>query len=264
MRFVSIIFDYDLDKMVRSGRIWAKQGYEGKQRILEYSAASIATVLHHNPHIPYVVWTDDADKLNDAIVAYDVDRRNLSIVDEASMISRWKQHEYCFWPATKFSEVMMLSDEPTIKLDNDLTCLKPCDELFQHDGALVWKFERKCSQGRSYWGEKHAASQAFGTAEFDIHNIGVFSLLGPSKHHACELSQLCQRMIDVDVTDIVRFPEDPAARTKMWSCSEQTANCYFIHKHGLNVRETHDHFLHHCYEKSKLACIEAAQFLKKR
>lgn len=263
MRFVSIIFDYDLDKMVRCGRIWAKQGYEGKQHILEYSAASIATVLHHNPHIPYIVWTDDGSGLSNAVDGYDVDRSSLSIIDASSTISRWKQHEYCFWPATKFSELMLSSDEPTVKLDNDLTCLKPCDDLFQHEGALVWKFERKCSLGRDYWGEKHAAQRAFGTTEFNIYNIGVFSLLGPSKRRAHELSEMCQRMVNVDVADVVRFPEDPTARTKVWSCSEQTANCYFIHKHGLNVRETHDHFLHHCYEKTKSSCVLAAQFLRK-
>lgn len=264
MKFVSLIFDYDLDKMVRSGRIWAKQGYTGKEHILEYSAASIATVLHHNPNVQYDVWTDSPRALSSALDEYDVSKRSLNILDKSSEIRAFKEHEYCFWPAVMFfDECVKSADDTVVKLDNDLTCLRPCDELFEHPDALVWRFERSCARGRDYWGESYAAQRAFGRTDFNIYNIGVFSLGQSYNHVAHEIPTLCQQLVDVDVSSVVRFPEDPSARTKVWSCSEQTADCFFIWKHRIPAKETHEWFQHHCYGRSKQPCIDAAKFLRK-
>ena len=252
MKFLSLVFDYNFQKMFESGRLWGQQGYKNKDYIFSYSAASIATVLHQNPKINYEVWTDDPQLLLEKISEYDVQTTNLSLVDKSKEISEWSKHRYCFWPAVKLVDEN-LNGEKIIKLDNDLTCLKPCDELFDFEGCLMWKYERICSKGRDYWGESYAALGAYGTADFPIYNIGVF-YLHPKYHDLAKtVPQLCEDMLNVDISPIVRFTEDPSVKTRMWSCSEQTADCYFVWKHKIPVRETHDFFEHHCYTHGKQA-----------
>ena len=72
MRVVSLVFSYDLDRMKSSGRVWSHGGYRDKNYIQSYSAASIATFLHHNPEKEYIVNTDDVDGLFKHINQYDV------------------------------------------------------------------------------------------------------------------------------------------------------------------------------------------------
>ena len=148
MKFVSLVFNYDLDKMSKSGRIWGKEGYRNQNYIFEYSAASIATVLDKNPHIDYDVWTDNAELLFENISKYNVNTSKLNVINKIDKIKEYSTHDYCFWPAVKIVDDYFKSNEQIIKLDNDLTCLKKCDDLFSHDGALVWKHERNCSKGR--------------------------------------------------------------------------------------------------------------------
>lgn len=259
-KFLSLVFDYNFQKMFESGRIWGKTGYKNKEYIFEYSAASIATVLHQNPDITYEIWTDDPALLSEKVSKYDVSTRNLVLLDKSKEIADWSQHRYCFWPAVKIVDENLTEDK-IIKLDNDLTCLKPCDELFDYEGALVWKYERICARGRDYWGESYAAVRAYGTADFPIYNIGVFYLHPKFHSLAREIPNLCEDMLNVDISPIVRFTEDPGVTTKMWSCSEQTADSYFVFKNGIPVRETHDFFEHHCYTHGKQACIERAKHL---
>ena len=56
MRIVSLVFSYDFDRMKSSGRVWSHMGYKSKDYIQSYSAASIATFLHHNPEKEYIHW----------------------------------------------------------------------------------------------------------------------------------------------------------------------------------------------------------------
>ncbi len=263
MKFLSLVFNYDFDKMINSGRIWAKSGYNDADYIFEYSAASIATVLHHNPDIEYEIWTDSPELLRSKIEKYNVPLDKLFILNKTKEISQFSVHPYCFWPAVKIVDEYMNEQSDVIKLDNDLTCLKPCHELFTHDGALVWKFERICSAGRDYWGESYAAKQAYGTADFPIYNIGVFAISKNYHQLAKTIPVLCEDMLNVDISKIVRFTEDPNIKVKMWSCSEQTADSYFLWKNNIPVKETYEWFNHHCYSKSKQGCIDAAKFLLK-
>lgn len=264
MKFVSLVFDYDLDKMFSSGRIWGQNGYRNKSYIFQYSSASIATVLDKNPHVRYEVLTNDRELLLNEIAKYDVDTTNLFIIDRTATIKQWSTHRYCFWPAVKYFDEALRSGERFIKLDNDLTCKKKADELFEFKGSIVWKKERLCSKGRDYWGESFASRVAFGTVDFWIYNIGVSAFSDEFVEYALELPSLCEKLTDVDISSIVHFPESPQTRVTMWSCSEQTAICYLISKYNIPVLEAHDVFDHHCYTTSKSGVIESAVYLLKK
>ena len=177
MKIYSLIFDYNITKMKETGRPWAETSYKNSDFIFTYSAASIATFLHHNPHLKYEILTDNVNLLSQKISSYNVDTRNLEIVDAKVMIEKWASHWYCFWPLiASFDHQLENSREGVLKLDNDLTCLKPIDELLRYDGAIVWKRERNCKDGREYWGEKYAAYHAFGINDFEIYNTGTWGL----------------------------------------------------------------------------------------
>jgi len=264
-KFISLVFDYDFLKMYSSGRVWAKEGYKNRDNIFEYAAASIATVLNHNKKTQYDVLTDNRELLLSKISQYDVNCNNLNVVENSELIKKWSQHEYCFWPIVEYYSQEFCEHENVIKLDNDLTCLKNCDDLFNliDDNALMWKFERKCSDGKLHWGEKYAAEKAFNTSNFDIHNMGIFALPQKFHTHKDELKILTQKLIDVDISSIVKFSEGENIRVKIWSCSEQTAYNYFCSKHRIPIIDTTQWFEHHCYEKTKLSCVMAAKYLKK-
>lgn len=263
MKIVSLVFNYDLEKQKQSGRLWGDKGYRSKEYIFEYSAASIATFLHHNPNLRYVVNTDDAVYLNDLIKKYKVNTKNLEIVDSSKEIEEWKKHKYCFNPAMMHYKEHMKSGEKVIKLDNDLTCLKPLtEEILNFNGALIWEKEFPISRGREYWGERKVAREVVGTEDFNSYNIGVFALSEKYVNLVDDMIDIAYKMLDVDISDIVFFKEDPAFKAKMWSCSEQTAYSYVIDRDKLPVREMNDFFMHHCYGfTAKDNCIKEAKYL---
>ena len=47
-------------------------------------------------------------------------------------------------------------------------------------------------------------------------------------------------MSEVDISNVVHFPERPDLKVEIWSCSEQTGYCYVLHKNSLNVRTVED------------------------
>jgi hypothetical protein len=264
MKIVSLVFNYDLEKQRDSGRLWGKQGYRNKDYIFEYSAASISTFLHHNPTRHYVVNTDDVDLLHSKISRYNVPTSNLEIVDTNERLEEWKQHKYCFNPAMMHFKEHLVEGEKIIKLDNDLTCLKPIDEVEDFDGALIWETEFPISRGREYWGERHVAREVVGTEDFNSYNIGVFGLSPQYLHLVDRMIDIAYKMLDVDISKIVYFKEDPAFKAKMWSCSEQTAYSYVLDAEKVPVREMNDFFKHHCYGfEAKDNCIAEAAWLKK-
>lgn len=265
MKVYSLIFDYNLDKMLTSGRIWGKQGYKNSNHIFEYSAASVATFLHHNSTIQYDVFTDNPELFTTHIEKYAVKTSNLNIIDIHEELTAWKQHHYCFQPAIECYQYVIHKNpnELIVKLDNDLTCLAPLDErITTHSGAIVWKYERLCSRGRHYWGESVASQRAFGTSDFDIHNIGVFSLSNDHKHIIAELPIFCEKLTNTDVSDVLA-PEI-AQHTKIWSCSEQTAYCYLLKQKSVPILQAYPWFDHHCYTNGKQECIERAKHLLKK
>lgn len=251
--------------MITSGRIWGQQGYKNNNYIFEYSAASVATFLHHNPSIEYIIYTDNVSLFKEQIYNYDVKTSHLNVCDITKELFTWKKHDYCFQPAIECYQYALdkNQDDFIIKLDNDLTCLMPLDDrITAHTGAIVWKYERLCAKGRRYWGESVAAQRAFGTDNFDIHNIGVFSLSDDYRFLSVKLPSLCQKLTDTDVGDVLA-PEI-AQHTRIWSCSEQTAYCYLLKQMAVPILQAYPWFDHHCYTNGKQECIERARGLLKK
>lgn len=265
MKIYSLVFDYNISKMKSTGRPWAETAYKNKDFIFSYSAASIATFLHHNPHLKYEVLTDDLELLSKKIDAYNVSTSNLSLKDANHLIQEWTTHWYSFWPLiASFDHQISNSDDGVLKLDNDLTCLKPIDSLLEHEGAIVWKLERNCKDGRDYWGEKYAAFKAFGTDNFNIYNTGTWGVSSKFASVAKSIPYLCERMINIDVSSVTKFPESPHVKTRVFNTSDQVSNCFFLHKNNLPVLETNSWFEHHCYgHNAKSLCIIKSEFLRK-
>ncbi len=262
MKIFSLVFDYNIAKMQQTGRPWAATAYKNKDFIFSYSAASIATFLHHNPHLTYDILTDDVSLLEEKINAYKVNTKNLVIKDTSKLINEWTQHWYCFWPLIQVFDYHLNSNEGILKLDNDLTCLQPIDDLLKHDGAIVWKKERLCSAGKDYWGEKYAAQHAFGTDQFFIYNTGTWGLSKTWHNSAKIIPKYCELLVNVDISSINRFPELPGIKSSVFNTSDQVANCYYIEKNNIPILESNRWFNHHCYSHdAKKDCINHASFL---
>lgn len=263
-KIYSLVFDYNISKMQSSGRHWADEAYKNKDYIFSYSAASIATFIHHNPKRLYTVYTDDCRLLLEKLDSYDVSLDFLDTVDASEKIQEWMRHSYCFWPLVEVAKMHHDGQKDALKLDNDLTCLKPIDELLEHRGAIVWKYERKVSEGRDYWGERKAAQAALGTTDFKIYNMGLFGLSKEHQANAADVAAYCDALTKVDISDVHRYPEKPGEVASMWSCSEQTAVNYFFHKNEVPVKEGYHFFDHHCYDKSKAGVMQGAEHLRRK
>ena len=260
----SLVFDYNINKLQSTGRPWADQAYKNKEFIFQYSAASIATFVHHNPHLQYNVLTDDISLLKTELLQYTkININNVNIIDAAKKISDWTSHWYCFWPLISVFDDALSTGQNVLKLDNDLTCLKPIDDLLNHDGAIVWKQERLCANGRPYWGESYAARNAFGTDNFFIWNTGTWGLTKKWHDSAREIPTLCQKMLSVDISSVARFPERPDIINKTFNTSDQVSNCFFLHKNAVPILESNEWFEHHCYgHDAKTMCISRANNLR--
>lgn len=260
----SLVFDYELGKVASSGRHWAESVYKGKDHVFSYTAASVATFLHRNLGMPYAVYTDDRELFADKIDRYDVPTSDLDIIDLSEEIGSWRSHWYSFWPLVQVVQKHLTGEGFAMKLDNDLTCLKPIGKLLEHDGAVVWKRERQCSNGREYWGERKACREGLGTDDFPIHNTGVFGLSPRWHAKARDVVGYCESLINVDISDVSRFPEKPGEVAKTWNASEQSAINYFLHKEEVPVLESHEYVEHHCYTHSKQGVLDGAKYLLRR
>lgn len=266
-RIYSLVFDYQIAKMQSSGRHWADSAYKNKEYIFEYSAASIASYLEHNAHLPYDVYTDDVALLRAKLDAYDVNSENLRLIEAKDKIERWTSHWYCFWPLIQVADMHYMSDEDALKLDNDLTYTKSLDEylsILEGGKALVWKHERLCSKGRDYWGESYAARNGLGTDNFNIYNTGVLGVPKAFHEQARKIPFYCEKLISVDISPVHRFPDKPGVVSKVFNTSDQVAVNYFFHEANLPVVETHPQIIHHCYEKTKNGVLQSASHLLKQ
>ena len=265
MKEISLLFEYDFEKPLRSGRTWGKDGYKSKDFIFEYSAASFATFAHHNPGLNHEILTDDPSLLEEKISKYNVDWSGLSIIDGKDQILEWKKHRYCFYPAMMHLDMYKNIESQLIKLDNDLECLRQINGLLGSKDILMWKKERNVSSGREYWGERTAARKTFGTDNFSLYNMGVMGFPEGEKITLIdELVAAGLKMSEADISDVVHFPERPDLKVEMWSCSEQTGYCYVLHKNSLTVSTVEDYINHHCYGfDSKKDGIDAAKHLLK-
>jgi len=266
MKTVSLVFEYDLEKQKKSGRVWSKEAYKDKDFVFEYSAASFASFLHHNPERVHIVDTDNPDLLYNKIKKYNVPYENLDIRNSSDLIDSWKEKDYCFFPLLEHVRYHAKnSTESIVKLDNDLTCLKPIDGLENFSGILSWKFERYVSSGRDYWGEKYVCQQALGTDDFNEYNTGVLGVSVENLNIVDEFISITDKLISVDASSVIRFKSHPEARSKTYATSDQTAVNWVFHKNNLKVTETYDYFNHHCYRiDAKLDCIKDSERYLKR
>jgi len=261
----SLVFDYNIKSLETSGRHWAKKAYVDKNFIFEYTAASVATFLHYNPNLEYQILTDDKDFLYSKMKKYSVSLENLNLIQDKDLIVSWmNKHEYGFWPLVEVVQHYINKDCGFLKLDNDLTCKKPIDDLLQHDGAFMWKFERNCNNGRDYWGEKYAAQTALGKTDFSIWNAGTLGCTKKWIECLRDIPEVCNKLANVDISSVSMFPEAPGLKAKTWNASEQTAVCYTLDKHKIPIKDTQDWFDHHCYgHDAKKDCIRSANHLLK-
>ena len=266
MKTISLVFEYDMEKQKRSGRVWSKTVYRSKDFVFEYSAASFASFLYKNPNRIHIVDTDDVDLLYSKIKKYDVNYNNLDIRESSGLISEWKSREYCFFPLLEHIRYHAKeSEESIVKLDNDLTCLKNIDDLENFSGILSWKFERNVKDGRPYWGEKYVCNKALGTDNFNEYNTGVLGISHDNLHIVDEFIETTKSLISIDASDVIIVKSHPGIKVKTYSTSDQTAVNWVFHKNKLNVRETHAYFFHHCYAiDAKFNCIEESKKYLKR
>tara|TARA_R110001592_G_scaffold203448_1_gene453161 strand:+ start:168 stop:968 length:801 start_codon:yes stop_codon:yes gene_type:complete len=266
VKTVSLVFDYNLEKQKKSGRFWSESGYKNKDFIFEYSAASFASFLHMNPERVHIVDTDDVDFLFSKMKKYNVNLENLDIRDSKDLISEWSSEEYCFWPLLyHLKHHAESSKDSVVKLDNDLTCLKPIDELKSFKGALAWKFERNVKDGRQYWGESFVCREALGTDDFLEYNTGVLGISKNNLYIVNDFIETTKKMLNIDASHIIRFPDDPSRRVKNYATSDQTSVNWVFNKYNINVRETHDYFFHHCYAiDAKENCIKDSKYLLRK
>lgn len=257
MKFIGLVFDYDIKKMSHNiGRKWAPREYKGKEFIFAYSAASVATVLYHNPNIEYRIYTDDPSRLKEEISRYNVPTNNLSLVDWKEQLEEYKQHKYpfnCLLMLLRHND--FFNQEDFIKLDNDLIALKPCDITLTAKDCVAWKYERRVSEGDTRWGEILICNTVLGTTNFPIYNMGTLGL-SKSNHFIIEESiELTNKLVDVNILPVTDV-EAP-----IYHCAEQTAQNWNFYKHGLNVIQSYPYFDHHF--DSKIKCINGATHLLK-
>ena len=266
MKTVSLVFEYDIEKQKRSGRVWAEAGYKTKDFVFEYSAASFASFLYHNPDRVHIVDTDDVDLLYGKIKKYNVNHDRLDIRDSTELIREWSKDEYCFWPLLRHLDYHASnSNESIVKLDNDLTCLKNIGELEDFSDILAWKFERNVSTGRDYWGEKFVCNKALGTDNFNEYNTGVLGISKKNLQIVDEFISVTESLISVDASSVIRFKSHPGVIAKTYATSDQTAVNWVFHNNNLNIAETYDYFFHHCYDiNAKDNCIqESKKYLRR-
>lgn len=255
-KFIALTFDYNIKKLEEIGRAWSASVYKEKEHIFKYSAASYATFLHHNPDEELYLLTDDVSYLETELKKYEVNLENVKFINWSKELEEYKKHKYAFKPLMELVRFFSGSEEYVIKLDNDLVCKKPIDIQHSDNEVLVWKREGMVENGDPRWGEKLVCQTVLGTTDFIRFNVGVLGLPPSFWEHHREYLDVCDAMIDVDISQVTDV------NSKIYHCCEQTSYNWMFYKYGYKVLETYDFFEHHFDQKTK--CIEQARFLLKK
>jgi len=256
MKFIGLVFSYDIQKMSDNiGRKWAPNVYRNKQFIFKYSAASIASVLYHNPNINYTIYTDDVNLLNEEISKYKVSKESLTLVDWKDNLDQWKTHRYPFYPLLM---LMKNNDfrgkEDFVKLDNDIICLKPFSvEKMEDNTAFFWKYERIVENGDPRWGEKLICQTVFNTQKIPIFNAGVLAVSKNNHHLIDEVIETCEKLSNVNILPVTDVG------SPIYHCCEQVAYNWILYKNNIKIFETFEWFDHHF--DNKIKCIEEVKEL---
>jgi len=257
MKFLGLVFDYDLGKLSSIGRTWAGSVYRSKKFIFEYSAASIASVLYTNPLTEYRVYTDDVDFLFDNIKQYNVPTNNLTLVDWSSNLAEWKQHRYPFYCAMMLMKHnCFMGKEDVVKLDNDLICKHQfLPTNITPKTSIMWKFEGMVCDGDDRWGEKHISQIALGNTNFARYNMGVLGLSKEDHYVVDDAIAVCEQLVNVDISKVTDID------TSVWHCCEQTAYNWVFHRDEFSIVQAHDCFDHHFTDKQN--CVSAMSYIRR-
>lgn len=269
MRISSLIFEYNaVTAKNTAGRSEVADSLNSEY-VFTYSAASIATFLYHNPELRYIINTDNVDLIWSKLDEYDVSTKNLEVVDWSERIKEWREHFYCFYPLSMHllvhSEEAKETGEDVLKLDNDLICKKPIDDIFDSCDCIVWDYigrtNNMISAGRDYWGEKLCAMEAVGTVDFMGYNCGVLGWSNKFLDCAKMCRDLTVKMASVDVSPATINHGGQEKGKKILAHAEQLATNYVMHDMGLTVRRVPDYFDHHYVDKQLV--LDDASFLRK-
>lgn len=251
MKVIALTYNYDLGKLSDIGRSWAKDVYGNKDYIFEYSAASYATFIAKNPSQKLHIYTDDIQLLRDKLIKYEIDHDRIVYHDFSENLKSYAGNlRYSFDVLTDFIYHAKSETEYTVKIDNDLIFRGPLPEPSEND-ILVWKYERKISEGDPRMGEIKVAQETIGNTQVPIYNLGILGL--PVSYPELELRQVCDDMVSVDISSVTDV------NAKIWHCCEQTANNWIFFKHKYNIIQTHNIVEHYFDRKQK--CIEDAKYL---
>jgi len=256
MKFIALTFDYNIKNLESIGRKWAPNVYKNKDFIFEYSAASYASFIYHNPDKKLDILTDDIEFMREKMSKYFVSAHNINYIDWSTELNEHKKHKYAFEPLIQLIKKYKDSDDYLIKLDNDLICKKPFD-LKLNNEVLVWKYERKVSDGDNRWGEKLICKTVLNTINFDIYNVGLLGLPPSFWKYYEDYLLTCYNMVDIDISGVTDVD------SKIYHCCEQTAYNWIFYKNNFKIVQTYDYFEHYFDNKQK--CIfDATQYLKTR
>lgn len=256
MNFISMVFDYDLNKLSNIGRKWSYSVYKGKDFVFEYSAASIASVLKYNKNNFYEVYTDDIELLKSKINKYDVSTDNLSLIDWSDKLYEWKKVEYplyCSMMMMKHNS--FFSKENFVRLDNDLICKKEFNEPIEPKVTHIWKKEGIVGDGDWLWGERFICEKLFGETNFMRNNIGVLSLHKEDHYLVEQATDIAEKLVSIDIRDITDVD------SSIWHCCDQTAYNWLFYKNNFKIIETDQWFNHHFAIKQN-CIIEAQKYLR--
>ena len=256
MKFIALTYDYDLGKLSQIGRKWSFDVYKNKNFIFDYSSASYATFIEKNPKQTLHIYTDDIDMMQSKMNEYNIDHNRIKYVDYKEQLKKYDNNLiYSFQVLNDFLTNEKSNDEFTVKIDNDLIFNYELPFNFEKENKtiLVWKYERLVGNGDIRWGEIKICNQVLQNTNFKIYNLGLFGY--PSNFHSDEAKKIMDLMTSVDISDVTDVD------SKIYHCSEQTANNWVFHKYGYDVIETYN-FCDHLFD-NKGECIKRAEYLKK-
>lgn len=257
MKFAALTFDLSMQKLNDIGRTWGTRIYKEKDFIFEFSAASYATFIAHNPDKDLTIMTDNVSLLNEKLNKYDIDLSNTKVIDWSKEIEEFKKHKFAFKPLMELISLFKDCGEYTVRLDNDLVCKSKIENDFgDPESVVVWKAEGMVKDGDIRWGERLVCETVFNETNFMRYNIGVLGMPVKFLAHYQEYLDNCEKLINVDITPVSDLG------VKMYHVCEQTSYNWLMHKYNFKVKECDNIFDHHFEVKGN--CISAAiPYLKK-
>jgi len=256
MQFIGLTFDHSIKKLEDIGRFWSSKIYRNKENIYDYSAASYATFIHHNPDRKLTLMVDDVSLMLEKLSKYDIDLTNVIMKDWSKEIEEFKKDKFAFKPLVELIRPFKDSGEYTTKLDNDLVCHgKVQDDFGDPNAVAVWKLEGLVKDGDIRWGEKLACERIFNETNFIRYNVGLIGMPTEFLKHYEEYAENTEKLVNVDITSVSDLG------VKMYHCCDQTSYNWLMHKYGFKVNEMYGLFDHHFDDKNR--CISAARGLLK-